>query len=361
MRSNLRRHLASRHVAATCALLATAATLTACGGTTKTADLPTSIEELVAQAKDEGEVNWASWNPEDQMQPAIDLFEEKYPGIQVNYSNVKAPEQISQIQVEQQARKVSIDVANAGGLTVAPATKLAGDVDWSAYGVDDEYVFEDDFVYVWATPKVWAYNTDKVKPEDVPHTWDDLLEQKWAGGQISAESRGSFMTVWDLDESLGDEAGLDWASSFAKLDPHYSPSLTQAAAPVESGEVSVGTSLINLVLAAKDRGAPVEVAPVSPTSANESYLYVPDGAQHPAAAVLLTSFLSSDEAQQVLAKSYNSRIPVDTDCSGDAQGAVVEAMCQAHLEWYGAESIKTYQDLAQFYPDVEKALGTNVS
>lgn len=349
-----------RPIAATGVLLLASAVLTACGGSAEVADLPASMDDLVAQAQDEGEVNWASWNPEEQMQPAIDLFEKTYPGIQVNYSNIKAPEQISQIKVEQQAGKVSIDVGNVGGLTVAPAVELAGDVDWEQYDVDGEFVFADDFVYVWATPKVWAYNTEKVAEADVPRTWEELLDSRW-DNEVSAESRGSFMTVWDLEESLSEEAGLEWASDFSELSPLYAPSLTQSAAPVESGQVSMGTSLINLVLASQDRGAPVEVAPVSPTSANESYLYVPDGAPHAAAAVLLTSFLSSDEAQDLLAETYSSRIPVDTDCSDANSLAVVQALCDAGISWVGTSSLEEYQELASFYPEVEKALGTSVS
>lgn len=346
-------------LAAALALLTTVAA-TGCGTGIAEADLPSSRDGLVKQARKDGEVNWASWNPEAQMQPAIDLFEKKYPGIKVKYTNIKAPDQVSQLRMEQTAKKVSIDVANAGGLTMSPAVKLAGTVDWAKYGVDDENIFADDFVYVWATPKVWAYNTDKVKPADVPRSWDDLLDPKWSGGRISAESRASFMSVWDLDDSMGEKKALAWSKKFAALKPHYSPNVTQAEAPIESGEVSIGTSLASLVLAAKDKGAPVAIAPVSPTSASESYLYVPKGAPHPAAAALLTSFLSSDEAQKLLAKTYNSRVPVDTDCSDSDSTAVLQALCKADLKWYGTKTVEKYSKLSQFYPKVEQEFGTDV-
>lgn len=346
-------------MAAALALLATAAA-TGCGAGDEQPGLPSSKADLVKQAKEDGEVNWASWNPEAQMQPAIDLFEKTYPGIKVKYTNVKAPDQVSQLRIEQAAKKVSIDVANAGGLTMSPAVKLAGDVDWAKYGIEADDIFADNFVYVWATPKVWAYNTDKVKPADVPKTWDDLLDPKWSGGKISAESRASFMSVWDLDDAMGETKALAWAKKFATQDPHYAPNVTQAEAPVESGEVSIGTSLASLALAAKDKGAPVAIAPVSPTSASESYLYVPKGAPHPAAAALLTSFLSSDKAQKLLGETYNSRIPVDTDCSDPSDTAVLQALCDANLKWHGTKSLEKYETLSGFYPKVEKEFGTDV-
>ncbi|MFJ8754997.1 ABC transporter substrate-binding protein [Streptomyces sp. NPDC102441] len=346
-------------MAAALALLTTAAA-TGCGAGDEQPELPSSKAALVKQAQQDGEVNWASWNPEAQMQPAIDLFEKTYPGITVKYTNIKAPDQVSQLRMEQAAGKVSIDVANAGGLTMSPAVKLAGDVDWSEYGIEAEDIFAKNFVYVWATPKVWAYNTDKVEPADVPKTWDDLLDPKWSGGRISAESRASFMSVWELDDAMGQAKALAWAKKFSAQDPHYSPNVTQAEAPVESGEVSIGTSLASLVLAAKDKGAPVDIAPISPTSASESYLYVPKGAPHPAAAALLTSFLSSEEAQQLLGKTYNSRIPVDTDCSDTDGTAVLRALCKADLEWYGTKTIEKYRTLSAFYPEVEMEFGTDV-
>jgi iron(III) transport system substrate-binding protein len=344
------------------ALTVVCGTLAACGGdSTTAADLPTSMDELVKQAEDEGEVDWSAPKPIEQMQPAIDLFEEKYPGIEVKYTNTKAPDQVSQIKVEQAARKVSVDVANAGGLTVVPSLDLADDVSWADYGIDDENIFEKKMVYIWAVPKVWAYNTDKVAAGDVPTSWDDLLDPEWSGTKVSAEARASFLTVWDLDSSLGQEKAEEWGKEFAGQDPHFTPTTTESHALIESGQVEVGTSLINLVLEAQAKGAPVDIAPISPTNANESYLYVPEGAPHPAAAVLLTSFLSSDEAQDALAKTYNSRIPVDTDCSEPGENAVLQAICDAGLEWAATPDISAYQDLTEFFPAAEKAMGTNAN
>ncbi|MFE6806551.1 ABC transporter substrate-binding protein [Streptomyces sp. NPDC057681] len=315
---------------------------------------------IIKQAKSEGEVDWSAPKPQSQMQPAIDLFEKKYPGIKVKYTNTKAPDQVSQLKLEEAARKVSVDVANAGGLTVLPSLKLAGDIDWSRYDIAGKNTFQKKFVYIWSVPKVWAYNTDKVKPADLPKTWDDLLKPRWAGGKVSAESRASFMTVWDLDPSMGEGKALSWAKKFDGQKPHFTPNTTQSEAPIESGEVDLGTSLINLVLEAQAKGAPVGLAPVSPTNANESYLYVPKGAPHPAAAVLLTSFLSSDAAQQRLAKSYNSRIPVDTDCSNPGDNAVLRSMCKANLKWFGTKTLDDYKSFSTFFPKAEKALGTDV-
>lgn len=322
--------------------------------------LPASMDELVKEAQGEGEVDWSAAKPQAQMQPAIDLFEQKYPGIKVKYTNTKAPDQVSQIKVEQAAKKVSIDVAMAGGLTVPPAQGLADTVDWTRYGIDQQYsMFDNKLIYIWSAPKVWAYNTTKVKPADVPHTWDDLLSPRWAGDQVAADSRADFMSVWDLDPSMGQDKAVEWAKKFAAQKPHYTTDTTSSESLVESGQVSVGTSLINLVLEAQKKGAPVALAPISPTNTNESYLYVPKVAPHPAAAVLLTSFLSSDPAQTALAKTYNSRIPTSTDCSKPAENAVLKSICAAGIKW-DPTTADGYTSLSDFFPKAQTALGTNL-
>ncbi|MFD8565865.1 ABC transporter substrate-binding protein [Streptomyces sp. NPDC059639] len=341
-------------------VLVTAACMTGCGAKAESADLPKSMSALVKQAVKEGVVDWSAPKPQSQMQPAIDLFEKKYPGIEVKYTNTKAPDQVSQLRMEQAAGKVSVDVANAGGLTVGPSADMADDIDWSRYGVAKENVLDKGLVYIWAVPKVWAYNTEKVAPANVPKTWNDLLDPRWSGGKVAAESRASFLTAWDLDPSLGQTKALAWAKKFAARKPHYASNTTQTEASVESGEVSIGTSLINLVLEAKKKGVPVEVAPLSPTNANESYLYVPRGARHPAAAALLTSFLSSDPAQQALARTYNSRIPARTDCSHPDDTPVLAAICKANLKWYPTSTLADYNRLTNFFPKGEEALGTDI-
>jgi iron(III) transport system substrate-binding protein len=337
-------------------------TVSACGGAGDAASkLPTSVDELVKQAETEGEVAWSAPKPQEQMQPAIDLFEKKYPGITVKYTNTKAPDQVSQLKMEQAARKVSVDVAAAGELTVPPSLELADTVDWAAYGIKEDYVsFENKAVYIWAAPKVWAYNKTMVTPSDVPDTWDDLLKPRWKDGQIGAESRASFMTVWHLDPGLGDDKALTWAKDFTAQKPHFTPNTTQSEGLIESGQVAIGTSLINLVLQAQKSGAPVDIAPLSPTNTNETFIYMPKGAPHPAAGVLLTSFLSSDEAQAALATTFNSRIPQETDCSNPDQSPVVKALCSANITWHSTGTLENYDALAEFFPKVQKALGTDL-
>lgn len=320
-----------------------------------------NLAELYQEAKAEGQVIWFAPKPESQMKPAIEAFEATYPGIAVKYTNKKAPDLVTQLNVEQAAHRVSFDVSNAGGLTVLPSLDMAAPVDWSAFQVPAAQIFDRNFVYVWAVPKVWSYNTRAVPPDAVPRNWQALLDPRWQNGKLTVESRGSFMTVWDQAPSLGTDAGLAYDSRLANQQPHYTDNTTQAHTNVVSGQTPIGTDLINLVLDDQRKGAPVAVAPVGPTNANKAYLFVPDGAPHPAAARLLTAFLASPRAQTLLAKSYNSVIPSDTDCTQASTNRVVGALCAAGVQWYSETTVAQYQQFSDFFPQVQKALGTDVN
>jgi iron(III) transport system substrate-binding protein len=318
------------------------------------------LDGLYQQAKAEGQVVWLAPKPESQMKPAIEAFQARYPGIQVKYTNKKAPDLVTQLNVEQAAHRVSFDVSNAGGLTVLPSLDMAAPVKWADYEVPGDQIFADSFVYIWAVPKVWAYNTDAVPQDQVPTSWDALLDPRWNGGKLTVESRGSFMTVWAQDPSLGIGPGLDYAARLATLRPHYTENTTQAHTNIVSGQTPVGTDLINLVLDDQRKGAPVAVAPVGPTNANKAYLFVPREAPHPAAGRLLTAFLASAEGQAALVKSYNSVIPSNTDCTDAATNKVIGALCAAGVSWFSETDVAQYQQFSGFFPEVEKALGTDV-
>lgn len=350
-----------RRLALAAGIVATALALAGCSASGTADTLPTSMSALVKQAKSEGEVAWSAPKPQAQMQAAIDLFEKKYPGITVKYTNTKAPDLVSQLKVQEAAHKVAVDVAAAGELTVPPSLGFAQSVKWTDYGVDkSDAVFDSKMIYIWASPKVWAYNTTDLDPSEAPSTWDGLLSTDLAGSKISVEQRGSFMTAWEVDPSMGQKKGLTFAKKLAALKPHYTPNTTESEQLIESGQAAMGTSLMNLVLAGKDSGAPVAIAPVTPTSTNETFIYVPNGAPHPAAAVLLSSFLSSSDAQAALAKDYNSRIPRNTDCSDPGENAVLQTLCSEGIKWYSTPNLDAYNSLAKYFPKTQKALGTYV-
>ncbi|ALE83964.1 ABC transporter substrate-binding protein [Pseudonocardia sp. HH130629-09] len=323
-------------------------------------EVASDLDGLYEQARAEGEVIWYSPKPAAQMQPAIDAFQAKYPGIAVKYTNKKAPDLVTQLNVEQAADRVSFDVSNAGGLTVLPSLDMAAPVNWADLQVPADQIFADNLVYVWAVPKVWAYNTAAVPQEEVPTSWDALLNPRWAAGRLTVESRGSFMTVWAQDPSLGTGAGIDYATRLASLRPHYTENTTQAHTNIISGQTPIGTDLINLVLEDQRKGAPIAVAPVGPTNANKAYLFVANGAPHPAAGRLLTAFLASEEGQAALVDSYNSVIPPATDCSTATTNKVIGALCAAGVSWFSETDVAQYQHFTDFFPEVEKALGTDI-
>ena len=106
---------------------------------------------------------------------------------------------------------------------------------------------------------VVAYNTKKVKAEDLPKTYKDLLDPKWKGKfGIEAKNQDWFATVVGL--TGGGDKGLKFFSDLVAvngLSPRKGHTLLNNL--VVSGEVPLALTVYNYMPEqAKKKGAPVE-------------------------------------------------------------------------------------------------------
>lgn len=92
-----------------------------------------------------------------------------------------------------------------------------------------------DFWYsTYQTPEVIAYNSVLLKPEDVPHDWDDLLAPKWKNKIIIRDplASGTMRTIFcamilRAIETTGSlESGYDWLRQLDANTKDYVPNLT---------------------------------------------------------------------------------------------------------------------------------------
>jgi iron(III) transport system substrate-binding protein len=156
--------------------------------------------------------------------------------------------------------------------------------------------------WVGTTIDVWvaAYNTDKVKKEELPKTFQDLLDPKWKGRVgIESDNHAWFGT---LTETMGERQGIKLFTDIAStngISPRKGHSLL--ASLVGSGEVPLALTLYDWnVEKLKQKGAPVEWFPLSPVIAQFKTVAMLRKAPHPHAAVLFYDFMLN-EGQALLA------------------------------------------------------------
>jgi iron(III) transport system substrate-binding protein len=157
----------------------------------------------------------------------------------------------------------------------------------------------------WAGPRVYvfvqAYNTGKVKREELPKTFAELLDPRWKGKiAIEAKEQEWFYT---LVHEMGEEAGIAF---FRELVAKNGLTVRNGNALlnnlVVAGDIPLALTLYSYLPEQSRRaGAPIDWIALKPTIAYTDGIGVMRRAPHPNAAVLFYDFVLSD-GQQLLAE-----------------------------------------------------------
>jgi iron(III) transport system substrate-binding protein len=160
---------------------------------------------------------------------------------------------------------------------------------------------------------VAAYNTNHVKKEDLPKTYQDLLDPKWKG-KLSVEAN-DYLWFSSLLSAMGEEKGRKLFSDIVATNGmSFRKGHTLLSTLVASGEATMGLSAYYLtVTPLKKKGAPIDYIALQPLIAQLGAIGVTRKAPHPAAAMLFYDFvlnegeqIMSDEGYAVTSKKIKS-------------------------------------------------------
>jgi iron(III) transport system substrate-binding protein len=156
---------------------------------------------------------------------------------------------------------------------------------------------------------VVAYNTSKIKREDLPTDYAGFLDPKWKG-LISIEST-DIEWMATIIKKLGPEKGMKLFQDLAATQPQMRAGHILLAQMVGAGEAPVALTVYSgEVESLKRKGTPIDWAPVQPVVGRPQGVGIARNAPHPAAALLFADFVLSQETQQLYADL--GRIPVST-------------------------------------------------
>ena len=148
-----------------------------------------------------------------------------------------------------------------------------------------------------------AYNTAKLKPEDAPKSWQDLLDPKYRGKiAIGDPSFSGFDAVWDV--VMTKMYGWEYYQKLAKNDPLVQRSTFDTLTALNSGERSVGVMSDTQAVDSAAKGNPV--AAVYPSDGTVMILgmtAILKDAPQPATARLFTEFLLGPEHGRILVEN----------------------------------------------------------
>ena len=150
---------------------------------------------LVEGAKKEGKVSWYTTLIVDQVvRPVKDAFEKEYPFLQVEFFRGNAERLVQKMLAEYQAKRYDVDIIDG---TVSPTMVRRANLLQRFYSpMLAEYPADlKDAQGFWGTTNLYfsrpATTRAWSKPNEVPKTYEDLLNPRWKGQMMWSTSRGS--------------------------------------------------------------------------------------------------------------------------------------------------------------------------
>ncbi len=221
-----------------------------------------------------------------------------------------------------------------GGHATLWLKKLHKTFDYTKIGVDPQAIQFDSGTVILANQFVMpAYNNKLVAAQDVPKSWQDLLDPKWKGGKLGMSTATHHLarlaTLW------GESKTTEYVKLLARQEPMLGEFGTLYTR-LQLGEILVTITMTDsFTHQAKVKGAPIvhaeEVTPVISPAYNAGVL---KGSPHPNAGHLFSAFLTTTPAQEVLYKfgGQTSAFVPGTPAYKYAQGKKVIYMKQEQAE-----------------------------
>lgn len=243
-------------------------------------------------------------------------FMKKYPGITMDYYTAGTGNVMTKLATEHQAGGISADIIWVGDPTNYLDFKAQGLLlpydSPAAASIPDKFK-DPDRLYMSARLIMlgFVYNTNLVKPQQVPHTWEDLLKPEFKDYVAMTDPTTSGTTLFTV-AGLVQNPRYGW-EYFEKLKAHGvklengSSGVVNKAAAGEY-KVSVGVDYIARTVMAQ--GATIGfVYPDQDIPIIESPIAIIRNTKNPDAAKKLYDYIISEEGQSVLLEEYT--IPIN--------------------------------------------------
>jgi len=286
------------------------------------------MKALEEAAKKEGELTWYTAHYTSEGAEELGAEFTKMYGIKVNVVRTTAQVAYQRLLQDLKNNQVACDVFSS--------TDVGHDVRLKAEGKFEKYIpetaskilpefqnFDPDGYYhtTSAGLVVITYNTSKVKPEDAPKKWTDLLDFKWKG-KVSTGHPGfsGYVGTWVL--MMKNLYGWDYFENLEKNKPQIGRSINDTVTALNAGERQVAAGADGSTLYSAARGNPLAVAYPSDGSV---LIIAPSaivkGTKHPNAAKLFMEYLLSVEASKIWVEHFNESMRPEVKSLNGAKSA----------------------------------------
>ncbi len=262
------------------------------------------MDRIAAAAKKEGTLTLYTTIAEKDLPAIIKPFEQKY-GVKVSVWRASSEKVLQRAIQEARANRHNMDVAETNGPELESMSrekilqKVASphlkDLIEQAIRPHGEWVGTRLNVFVQ------AYNTNLVKKEELPKTWEDLANPKWKG-RLGIEQEDADWLAGQFAELGEARAKKVFGDIVANNGMSVRKGHTLLTQLVVSGEIPFALTVYNYKAQQfKEKGAPIDWFHIGPAIARPNGVAVAKNAPNPHAAVLFYDFEISEEGQKILA------------------------------------------------------------
>lgn len=260
-------------------------------------------DSLIEAARKEGSVTWYIAQVDTETAEGMGrAFTQKFPGVKVSVIRTTGQVAYERLMQDLKNNAPQCDVFSGTDISQYPLLKkrnaLAQYVPAGAATLLP--VFKEAAIpgYMYpssATAHLLIYNKQKVKPEDAPKSWTDMLDPKWKGRVATGHPAFSGCTgIWAL--ALTKKYGWEFFEKLAKNNPRIGRSGNDPVTLINAGEVLIGPAPGNTAFQQVDKGNPImPVYPADGATLCMGPSAVMASAPHPNAARLFMEWLMSDD------------------------------------------------------------------
>lgn len=258
-------------------------------------------------------------------------FEEKYPGITMDYYFSSTSKVLTKLATERQSGKITADVIWTGDpsdyIDLKATHTLSPYISPQAININETFMDEQHY-YIGGRlmSVVIAYNTDLVAEDEVPRTWEDLLDPKWKGRIVMTDPKGAGSTKYFVSSLMGASGyGPAFFSGLYDNGCMLESSTAATHQRVADGTYAIGICLDYIVSNLKDQGRPIALHyPEEDLITIYCPMGIVAGCPNEYNGRLLYDFILSKEGQSILVDNHLRSIRDDVEQDGPSIQTILD-------------------------------------
>jgi iron(III) transport system substrate-binding protein len=229
-------------------------------------------------------------------------FEAKYPFIKTDIFRSTHDKILSRMNVERKTGTYTADTVSVGEFETYHMQKLGFIAPYkSPFAAAYPEGFKDPDGYwtdLYDNLIVTAYNTLRVKRDELPRSYEDLLHPRWKGRMVLDENEDRWFA--NMLHLMGEKKGMQFMQALAKQEVAIRRGRSLATQLLGAGEFDLQVVAYwyrpHLM---KKKGAPVDWIGIEPAIVALHPISIVEKAPHPNAAKLFIDFALSEEGQKI--------------------------------------------------------------